>query len=161
MRKGGEEAGERAAIGAIKMEKRGIDGVGCPPLLLRWNFSGQAQPVTRDNPAANELKSRRGFLLAQGELVCKPRNSPRSVRVSMIFTVPRPSSSSSRFYSPSLVFPALGRRSMLDDTPRRGKFESVGRARICVTIADGWIVDPIFGENSIPINIARGDEVEK
>lgn len=129
MRKGGEEAGEGAAIGAIKMEKRGIDGVGCPPLLLRWNFSGQAQPVTRDNPAANELKSRRGFLLAQGELVCKPRNSPRSVRVSMIFTVPRPSSSSSRFYSPSLVFPALGRRSVLDDTPRRGKFESVGRAR--------------------------------
>lgn len=110
MRKGGEETGERAAIGAIKMEKRGIDGVGCPPLLLRWNFSGQAQPVTRDNPAANELKSRRGFLLAQGELVCKPRNSPRSVRVSMIFTVPRLSPSSSRFYSPVLFarLPCVG-----------------------------------------------------
>ena len=145
------KGGGRVAIGAIK--KRGIDGVKCPsPFSHRWNFSGQAQPVTRDNPAANESNSRRGFSLVQGELVCKPRNSPRSVRVSMIFTVPsRPSSSSST----SLLF-SLYWIEDRDGIRRYSTTTKVWQCRMDARIRnDRRRIDPILGKNSIPINGAR------
>lgn len=133
------------------------------------------QPVTRDNPAANESNPRRAFFffLFQGELVRKPRNSPRSVRVSMIFMLPpsegasRPSpsssSSSSSFYSPfARVRRILDRRGYRTYPRRRrttrtkiGERWMDSRIRICVTTEKMDDPDPILGKNSI--NIAPPD----
>lgn len=82
----------------------------------------------------------------------------------MIFTMvhegkscPSSSSSSSSLLFPLARFPRIG--SKIVDATKVWEPWMDARIRICVTI-----VDPIFGKNSIPINIARGrddNEVEK
>lgn len=130
------------------------------------------QPVTRDNPAANESNPRRAFFFSSSRVSLYVNRETRLVPWEFPWFLfppsegasrPSSSSSSSSFYSPfARVRRILDRRGYRTYPRRRrttrtkiGERWMDSRIRICVTTEKMDDPDPILGKNSI--NIAPPD----